>query len=99
VNDDWRVFPGGYPQKPGIEPHHKIKSLGKREIAVPGRRAVRQDAVHEHPAQESAQGISPGDPVTGNPGGTEGPPVHTPTVDAAPAATNAPATDEAKAEE
>lgn len=70
MKDDWRVFPGGFPQKPGIEPHHKILSLGKREIALPGRRpGGRPEAPHERPMQESLQGSSPGDPVTGNPGG------------------------------
>lgn len=70
MGDNWRVFPGGYPQIPGSRPQHQTKRYGRGEIRDPNKRpGQRGDAPHERPAQESLQGSSPGDPVTGNPGG------------------------------
>ena len=71
MGDDWRVYPGGYPQVPGVKPRFSTKRFGRGEIKGRGT-SSRPDAAHEHPSHESTAGDSPGDPVTGNPGGASG---------------------------
>jgi hypothetical protein len=40
--DSWRVFQGGYPQRPGATPQHRMKPRGVRE--VPSNRPKRAPA-------------------------------------------------------
>lgn len=63
--DNWRVYPGGYPNIPGSKPQRKLKARGNREI----------DTGRRRPEPPSA---APGEPTTAQNADTPAAPAETP---------------------